>query len=303
MSSRTIPVDLFNPGQVFACLGLVELSQLLIGDTCAAFDWSDPRQACFVIRCGGETDPVEAALGFLARAEIHSVSPDAENLKTSKWKVDTAPLPDGAPFPIPAPRSPATLPALLAEGTTRIELHSWGDGKIPGTVWAQRDNVKFWAGSGGYPGAAILRDALDLVRDEILGAIDAPFELSAPQSGSFRFDWRRDYIPIDVGFSLNAHPHMSPRGFPLVEILALIGISYARPERLTKLDYRYSVCSVGPAPLGPDAATLLPPSLLRAALGSRSLPFPTRSFRMRLDWPGQENQARCITSVYEESHS
>jgi CRISPR-associated protein Csx14 len=31
------------------------------------------------------------------------------------------------------------------------------------------------------------------------------------------------------------------------------------------------------------------------------LPFPTRNFTMQLDWPGQENQARCITTVREET--
>ena len=31
------------------------------------------------------------------------------------------------------------------------------------------------------------------------------------------------------------------------------------------------------------------------------LPFPRRTFRMTLEWPGQENQARCITDVVEET--
>jgi CRISPR-associated protein Csx14 len=45
----------------------------------------------------------------------------------------------------------------------------------------------------------------------------------------------------------------------------------------------------------------MPAPLLRASLGAPSLPFPTRHFTMHLDWPGQENQARCITSVDEEN--
>jgi hypothetical protein len=46
--------------------------------------------------------------------------------------------------------------------------------------------------------------------------------------------------------------------------------------------------------------------LLRAALGAVAPPFPGapfRLFRMRLDWPGQEDQARAITEVVEETET
>jgi len=63
----------------------------------------------------------------------------------------------------------------------------------------------------------------------------------------------------------------------------------ARPQRLSHLEYRYAV-----------AAGLLPPALLRAALGAADLPLAMRRFRMRLGWPGQEGQARCILEAFEE---
>jgi CRISPR-associated protein Csx14 len=119
-------------------------------------------------------------------------------------------------------------------------------------------------------------------------------------SSSFRFDWRRDYIPIDAGFSLNMHSGMLPRGYPLVEILAAIGLSHARPRRVTKLEYRYAVAGRSASQQDEESA-LLPALFVRAALGAAELPFPTRNFTMQLDWPGQENQARCITTVREET--
>jgi CRISPR-associated protein Csb3 len=139
-----------------------------------------------------------------------------------------------------------------------------------------------------------MADALNLVRSRIVDAAADPFSLSAPQSSSFRFDWRRDYIPMDVGFSPNDHGELTMLGFPLVEILATVGLSNARPERMNKLAYRYGVIGV--------AATedLYDPALLRASLGAAVLPFQQRIFRMNLGWPGQENQARCITDVFEE---
>ena len=47
MAESTIPVDLFNPGQVFACLGFMELADVLLGEAAAGFDWSDPKRAVF----------------------------------------------------------------------------------------------------------------------------------------------------------------------------------------------------------------------------------------------------------------
>ena len=47
MAESTIPVDLLNPGQVFACLGILEMADVLLGDATAAFDWTVVRRRCF----------------------------------------------------------------------------------------------------------------------------------------------------------------------------------------------------------------------------------------------------------------
>lgn len=299
MSTATIPVDLLNPGQVFACLGLVELNEVLFGEARGCFDWTDPTATKFILAVEGDANPVAAALDFLAKAEVRSLAPPDSELVTEKWGVATVKAALGDAFPIPVPSSPAPLPAILSSEKHSIELSSWGETNLADSLGTGRDNVKFWAGSGGYPGVGLLRDALDLVRAEIGNAYNDPFSLSAPQSSSFRFDWRRDYIPLDVGFSLNEHGKMQPKGYPLVEVLALIGLSHARPRRVRKLEYRYAV--LGRVAAESNDRDLLPAPLLRAGLGGGALPFPTRHFTMLLDWPGQENQARCITTVREET--
>jgi CRISPR-associated protein Csx14 len=137
------------------------------------------------------------------------------------------------------------------------------------------------------------------VGSDMLAASD-PFGISAPQSSSFRLDWRRDYIPIDAGFSLNVHGNMETLGFPLVELLGAIGLTHARPsrpDRRNKLAYVYAIAGRACA----SDEIWLPLSILRAALGAAALPFPSRQFRMLLDWPGQEGQARSITTVTEET--
>ncbi len=282
MAESRIPVDLFNPGQVFACMGFLEAAEVLLGGAEGGFDWSDPADVRFVLRAAGEADPVREVLGFLAESRVSSMAPLGSALGTATWGVPTmaAPLDE---FPFPQPPSPATLPALLEDVRGRhLTIEHWGDA-------TRRDAVKFWAGAGGYPGAALARDALDLVRAGLAAAGAEAFALAAPQSSSFRFDWRRDYVPLEVGFSPNEHSAMTMVGFPVVELLAAIGLQHARPARLDRLAYRY-------AALGSSA----PPALLRAALGGSPLPFPRRMFRIRLDWPGQKEQARCISNVTEE---
>lgn len=291
MAQSSIPVDLFNPGQIFACLGFLEAADILLGDADGGFDWSDESDARFCLRARGEENPFAKVLHFLDAAKIKSFAPHRSELSTEKWKILTVVLEKDSPFPFPEPQSPATLPALL-ENENSISIAYWGEA----SGQTGRDNVKFWAGSAGYPGAALAQDALDLVRGRVKEAIDDPFSVSAPQSSSFRFDWRRDYIPLDVGFSPNAHSDLTMVGFPLVEILAAIGLQNARPERINKLAYRYGVIGL----CSPNE--LFPPLLLRAALGGAQLPFPQRLFKMNLGWPGQENQARCITDVMEETN-
>ena len=293
MAEARIPVDLLNPGQVFACLGLLEASDLLLGDARGCFDWSNESDVRFVLRCSAEQCPVRETIRFLCNAEVTAIAPQGTGLSTEGWGVVTRPLAsEDRTFPFPLPSSPATLPALLSHSGKVIPIAYWGEDSARTGL----DNAKFWAGAGGYPGAALAEDALELIKQQPEEALlPDPLNLSARQSSSFRFDWRRDYIPLDIGFSLNAHPgdRFSTVGYPLVEILAAIGLTNARPKRVSKLEYFYGVIAIDPVENGLD------PVLIRAALGTCQLPYAQRFFRMRLDWPGQENQARCVTTVEE----
>lgn len=297
VGESAIPMDLLNPGQVFACIGLVEAADVLLGHAEGVFDWSDPAAIRFRVRAAGSEAPVARVLRFLEAARAIAAAP-ADSPNHAAWNASWGERPisieQSRGYPYPDPPSPATLVCNLSDGTDTIPLEHWGDE-------TERDNVKFWAGAAGYPGAALARDALALIRGRALDAVDDPFAVSAPQSSSFRLDWRRDYIPLDAGFSLNAHGDIVPTGFPLVELLAAVGLSNARPrrpDRRDKLVYTYGVAGRG----DPTTSSIwLPPRILRAALGGAPLPFPTKQFRMLLGWPGKEGQARAITSVTEEN--
>lgn len=284
MAQASLPVDLSNPGQVFACLGFMEAADLLCGSADGGFDWSDPADVRFTLTADGERNPVAVVLEFLAEAEVTALAPMGSDLSTDTWKVATRQASDSE-YPFATPASAATLVAQLTDETgTRLSFEHWGD-------TSSRDNVKFWAGSGGYPGVALLRDALEAIRGLEHLPVEDPFNAPASQSSAFRFDWRRDYVPIDLGFSPNNHSNIVMTGYPVVEIMAAFGLSHARPLRPSQRDkllYHYSA-------LGAEAPLLFH----RAALGCAQLPFPQRFFSMQLDWPGQEGQARCITQVLE----
>jgi CRISPR-associated protein Csx14 len=289
MAESAIPVDLLNPGQVFACLGLMEVVEVLCGPCEGRFSYRDAESLTqFVLRVDGAFNPVVEALKFLLEAWPVAITPLGSDLSTQKWQV-VATRRDDATFPCPAPDSPAALPMSLTDGKRSIAVEHWADG-------SSRDNVKFWAGASGYPGAALARDALELVRglgdNAVVSVAADPFNRPFPQSSSFRFDWRRDYIPLDAGFSPNEHSRMSMVGYPFVELLAAIGLQNARPARIearNKLAYRYGVSNA-----------LLPTEFVRVVLGGEGLGFPVRLFRTRLGWPGQEGQARCIVDAQEE---
>ena len=296
MAESRIPVDLLNPGQVFACLGILEAADTLLGDATGAFDWSAGDEVTFCVAARGQEPPVDRIMRFLASAEVVARAPNG-SASLEKWKKkwgETEFDPPGHPFPFRDPKEPAKLPAVLrASGDAEIAVDHWGD-------TTRRDSVKFWGGMGGKPGAALLREALEMSRTEMPEHVQDPFALRGPQSSSFRLDWRRDNIPVQDGFSVNEHKaSIRMVGFPLVEVLAALGMIHARPMHnpRTKLEYGYGV-------LGQDARRLLlDPVFHRAALGLNSTPVPGLPFRrfvMRLGWPAKEGQARSITEVLEE---
>jgi len=286
MAEATIPVDPTNPGQIFACLGFMEAAEILCGPVEGGFTLDHGREA-FHLSVHGKEDPILNVLDFVTSAKVKVATPDGEAArfgKTLNFEAQAAYPPNAYPYDQPDARD--RFPAVLTSDKKLIVIDHWADA-------ARADAMKFWAGAGGYPGVALTRDALALLPSDPTTLRPDPFGFSAPQSSSFRFDWRRDYVPIDAGFSPNRHGRITMIGFPVVELMAAIGLRHARPRRENRLCYRYAVWNDHlPLPLG------------RAALGAMEPLWPgmsQRRFRMTLSWPGQEGQAKCISRVDEET--
>src|SRR5436309_3344488 len=86
MGEASIPVDLFNPGQVFASLGFLEAADVLLGDAEGGFDWSNETDVHFLLRAAGDENPFTVVLNFLAKAEVYRCAPAGYTDPPSKRK-------------------------------------------------------------------------------------------------------------------------------------------------------------------------------------------------------------------------
>src|SRR5260370_21698576 len=62
MPEDSIPVDLFNPGHVFACLGFLVAADVLLGEAAGAFYWIDYAAVKFRLRSKVLVSPFSAAI-------------------------------------------------------------------------------------------------------------------------------------------------------------------------------------------------------------------------------------------------
>jgi CRISPR-associated protein Csb3 len=309
-TTEFIPVDLESPGQVFACMGFVEVAEVLCGGIEAHFDWSQPR-AQFVLCADGEKNPFEVVLDFLATARVIEVTPigyveggaaegddGGEGDITTSESEDDEESGDGdasdAPSRITTPAFPSgdgdrnSLPIQLDADGHRLTVSHWADG-------SSRDDFKLY--SGNRSAHRIAKQMLQGVRakpkkNQVTGdlknrglqqlwlerrdsLLKAPFDAVTPMGGSFNFDPRGAWTAIDAGYSPNTQKD-GIAASPVVEILAAIGLEHARPDEYETRKVRYSVwCSP------------LPAMMARAALAGADLKVPMRRFKFELDLSGK----------------
>ncbi len=294
MGRSTIPVDLRNPGQVFACLGFLEAAEILCGPAEGGFVWDDGDER-FLLDAEGAETPVATVLEFLAGAKITRLVPagwvePAKKPKTrtaKKPKADSAAAPDSVDEDIEAFKIvngfPAAegdrmaLPIRLGNAKPYADLGHWAD-------QSSRDSFKLYAGN--RTAAKIAADMLDLV-SELWGTqrealIERPLDTLCPMGGSFNFDPRGAWTAIDAGYSPNEHKHRVMAS-PVVEIMAAWGLDHARPDEFELRQVCYAVWN---APL--------PPILARAALGGGVEAFECRRFAFPLALSGK-NKVVCFS--------
>jgi|SRR5579875_670425 len=322
MAEASIPVDLLNPGQVFACLGFMEAAEVLLGDAEGGFNWSDDTNVRFLLTAGGERNPFEAVLEFLAEAEpkqwgpkgdIDRPSKDEKNAEegeaedeedTDEAAGEAVSSDVSVTFPANAGDRMA-LPIRFGGGNRPVvELDHWADG-------SSRNNFKLYAGnrsayaiaramligvhakpgkkqkSQGQLGDLKTKGVRQLWEENRVALVKAPFDVLAPMGGSFNFDPRGAWTAIDAGYSPNEHKH-AIEASPVVEFLAAWGLQNARPVEFDVRQVRYAVWGVN-----------LPIMLARAALAGVLPAVPLRRFRFELNLSGKNK----VVSFAEEEPS
>jgi CRISPR-associated protein Csx14 len=203
--SETVEVDVSNPGQVLACLGLLEVAELLAPGSLGAF-------------AKEETFEIESRAGLSAITE----SLENATLREERSEGESPPWEDDKSYPV------------VAEGIF---------GSLVIDPWLEPDHsrtavgLKLWAGrlctlnllkglqAGMQPGAGLpARQMFD-------------WEARGTPTG---LDHRSAVSKEDLGFSYDSQ-HLKPVIYPVVELFAMVGLEGARPRKVGPTSYAYSL--------------------------------------------------------------
>ncbi len=199
----TLDVDLRNPGQFFACCGLLELASRLWPGSEGWFAGEGSRAAFHVATHSGHNDP----LGEIVRklCETNALVAIAEDEGVEKLQADRQPV-------------------ILLPFDLRLDwwLDSYGEG--------DKSELKVWAGQ------QTPERNVNSLRGAWRGIMGRPQSTSTerflsqrwPTSGRFGFDPSASWEALDVGFSPDEQgiPVLTS---PATEILAAIGLQRCRP--------------------------------------------------------------------------
>lgn len=312
MIESSIPVNLLNPGQVFACLGFLEAADLLLDGARGGFDWNDDAGARFCLSAASSNAFAEV-LQFLSTADISRFGPvgykDPPKIKAKgttsgqddvdgEAEEDVGNVELSETFPS-ANADRMALPIRLEVGNGRIvELGHWADGST-------RDDFKLYSGNRSAMGIVVAmihgtrskpkkgqnigeiktKGIAQLWEEERQLLVERPFDVLTPMGGSFNFDPRGAWTAIDAGYSPNRHDHLVEAS-PVVEVMAAWGLESARPNVFGIRQVRYSAWGID-----------LPPILARVALRGGIPSVRSRQFRFQL---GVSGKNKVVTFAEQE---
>lgn len=329
MADHAIPVDLTNPGQVFACLGFLEAADVLLGDAEGGFDWSEPGDVRFRLSALGDENPFAAVLTFLAETEIRRFGPigysdpppkkgtkgaaeENEEAEDDEEEADVGTGPSALDLTETFPAKKAdrmTLPIRLGGGNRPvIELGHWADDPDD----SGRESFKLYSGN---------RSAEKIARAMLKGVRKKPSkrqkesrqarDIKTKGIAQLWEDERSRLIkePFDVLTPMGGSFNFDPRGAwtaidagyspndqgdqvaasPVVEFLAAWGLEHARPLVSDDRQVRYVAWGVP-----------LQPCLARVALIGAIPSLPMRHFHFLLDSSGKN---KIVTFAEREPQS
>jgi len=192
-STISIPVDVRNPGQFFACCGLLELA------------W----------RAGNDAI---GSCGCFGRGTFELQGDASMLIGTLRHLVDAEPIVEENREPLGVLR----LPGL------QLRLDWWREPGRRKDPW-DKTPFKLWAGQ--QTSASIYSTLRTTVASALTACdvpLNRPFALRAPLTSRFGFDPGAAWNALDAGFSPNDQDY-GVSSSPVVELLAAVGIQRFRP--------------------------------------------------------------------------
>ncbi|MBI2806676.1 MAG: hypothetical protein HYX68_16980 [Planctomycetes bacterium] len=224
-----VNVNVTNPGQFFACCGLLELADRLWP---GAEGWFEEREFC--VACGGT---LRQLLSILMMDEPEQI----ERLECNGLEVKKLIAPLRFSF------DGGSTTALTLDAWTTIRLDK-GKAEVsansPWNFWSgQQTSHGIWCGL-----RAVLAAQLANFQEEDYASI---FSKRVFQKGRFGFDPGPAWNALDVGFSPNEHS-MEVESSASAELLAAVGLQRFRP--LVSLDRESFQYATWNEPLAPSIA-------------------------------------------------
>jgi len=223
-----VKVDLRNPGQFFACCGLLELGHR-ISPLEQVEGWFDEDTFC-VSSSRNSDNTIERILNSLLNTEIDEES-----------------------------RGDATTHPIHLSAVD-ITLDWWINGI------GENSPLKLWAGQ--QTSLIIVDRLQEALRQAMQDHSNIHsmglFNIEWPLRGRFGVDPRTAWTTLDVGFSPNEQ-HIKVATYPAVELLAAVGIQGFRPMQRENSSFQYTAWSA-PLPVcvaRPASAGLLPAGVVR----------------------------------------
>jgi len=317
MAESIIPVDLFNPGQVFACLGFMELADVLLGEAEAGFDWTEPSQPRFHLSVPSDQEPVPFVLKFITSSTVIPVAPlgyitpkkknkNGKNNNDGNYTSDHdtevcsehTKLEHSDTFSA-SKADEMSLPVRFYNSDNNfIELTHWADGSSRASFKLYSGNraaahiinsmlhgVREKPGKNKHQGKIKYKGIAQLLRENPEMFMERPFDILTPIGGSFNFDSRGAWNALDAGYSPNTQKH-GVVASPLVHLLAACGLENTRPVELANHQIRYCVWSC-----------MLPVNIARVAFQGCIPSIPSRSFHFNLVLSGKN---KIVTFAHEE---
>jgi len=201
-----INVDLSNPGQFFACCGLLELADRLWPSSVVQGSYSTKH---FYLEADRQECSLENLIAQFVAADVSEIDPNDRA---------ASPLSLGSPFD------------LRLDWWSKVETPDKRRVDLGGG-----DVLKPWAGKQFGPMIfRLMKSACDgIVTQSLLDDSRAVYDTKDGKAkkktiSPFYFDSRREGTSLDIGFSPDEQ-EMSVLAYPAVEALALVGLQRFRP--------------------------------------------------------------------------